>query len=177
MLIFVVSNRFTTWVVYGVCTGKRKPAIVHRDLNSRNVLVREDLGCVIADFGFAMPIEANRIVRPGGEQEVEQSALTDVSDVTQLNLDFIVMYMCHVCATRVIQCNCTVCCCVHNPALTGLCFLTFCSTYVVVHVCKSPRENILFTTDYIHWYEWFTGGHTTLYGARDSGRRRQPARL
>ena len=31
-----------------------KPAIAHRDLKSRNVLVKSDLTCAIADFGLAV---------------------------------------------------------------------------------------------------------------------------
>ena len=33
--------------------GVYKPAIVHRDFKSKNVLVKEDLSCVISDFGLA----------------------------------------------------------------------------------------------------------------------------
>lgn len=45
--------------------GVYKPAIVHRDFKSKNVLVKEDLSCVICDFGLAFkfvsgesPVEA-----------------------------------------------------------------------------------------------------------------------
>ncbi|XP_065882657.1 activin receptor type-2B-like isoform X2 [Dysidea avara] len=45
--------------------GVYKPAIVHRDFKSKNVLVKEDLSCVISDFGLAFkfvtgesPVEA-----------------------------------------------------------------------------------------------------------------------
>jgi len=34
--------------------GVYKPAIVHRDFKSKNVLVKEDLSCVISDFGMAI---------------------------------------------------------------------------------------------------------------------------
>ena len=33
--------------------GVYKPAIVHRDFKSKNVLVKDDLSCVISDFGLA----------------------------------------------------------------------------------------------------------------------------
>ncbi len=45
--------------------GKYKPAIVHRDFKSKNILVKGDLSCVISDFGLAFkfvsgesPVEA-----------------------------------------------------------------------------------------------------------------------
>ena len=45
--------------------GKYKPAIVHRDFKSKNILVKDDLSCVISDFGLAFkfvsgesPVEA-----------------------------------------------------------------------------------------------------------------------
>ena len=31
-----------------------KPAIAHRDIKSRNILVKRDLTCAIADFGLAV---------------------------------------------------------------------------------------------------------------------------
>ena len=31
-----------------------KPAIAHRDLKSRNILVKKDLTCVIADLGLCV---------------------------------------------------------------------------------------------------------------------------
>ncbi|KAK2154078.1 hypothetical protein LSH36_277g01029 [Paralvinella palmiformis] len=55
-----------------------KPAIAHRDLNSRNVLVNSDLSCCICDFGFAMKIKRNRLLCNGAEANVEQATLTDV---------------------------------------------------------------------------------------------------
>lgn len=55
-----------------------KPAIAHRDLNSRNVLVNADLSCCICDFGFAMKIKRNRLMYNGAEANVEQATLTDV---------------------------------------------------------------------------------------------------
>lgn len=37
-----------------ICGLSGKPAIAHGDINSRNVLVRRDMQCVIADFGMAV---------------------------------------------------------------------------------------------------------------------------
>ena len=34
--------------------ARGKPAIVHRDIKSRNILVKQNLTCAIADFGLAI---------------------------------------------------------------------------------------------------------------------------
>lgn len=35
-----------------------KVSVAHRDLNSRNVLVKSDGSCVLADFGFALRLNS-----------------------------------------------------------------------------------------------------------------------
>ncbi|XP_064819628.1 bone morphogenetic protein receptor type-2-like [Oncorhynchus masou masou] len=55
-----------------------KPAVSHRDLNSRNVLVKNDGTCVISDFGLSMKLTGNRLVRPGEE---ENAAISEVGTV------------------------------------------------------------------------------------------------
>ncbi|XP_052420674.1 bone morphogenetic protein receptor type-2 isoform X2 [Carassius gibelio] len=55
-----------------------KPAISHRDLNSRNVLVKNDGTCVISDFGLSMKLTGNRLVRPGEE---ENAAISEVGTI------------------------------------------------------------------------------------------------
>ena len=56
-----------------------KPAVVHRDLNSRNILVRENLSCCLCDFGVSMQIKGNRIIVNNEELEAKKMRLTDVS--------------------------------------------------------------------------------------------------
>ncbi|KAJ8036516.1 Bone morphogenetic protein receptor type-2 [Holothuria leucospilota] len=58
--------------------GEHKPAIVHRDINSRNILVRTDGTCCIGDFGFAMKVCGSSIVRDGNR---DNSNITDVGTV------------------------------------------------------------------------------------------------
>ena len=41
-----------------------KPAIAHRDIKSRNILVKQDLECCIADFGLAVMKDANGVSLP-----------------------------------------------------------------------------------------------------------------
>lgn len=55
-----------------------KPAISHRDLNSRNVLVKTDGSCVISDFGLSMRLTGNRLVRPGDE---DNAAISEVGTI------------------------------------------------------------------------------------------------
>ena len=58
---------------------QNKPAIAHRDLNSRNVLVKPDLTCAICDFGFAMKISGGNFYRNGQQENAEHASLNDVS--------------------------------------------------------------------------------------------------
>lgn len=57
---------------------KNKPAIAHRDFNTRNILVKPDLSCCICDFGFAMKIMGGKYIRNGHEENAEQASLSDV---------------------------------------------------------------------------------------------------
>ncbi|XP_038575780.1 bone morphogenetic protein receptor type-2-like [Micropterus salmoides] len=55
-----------------------KPAVAHRDVTSRNVLVRADLSCVLADFGLSMRLTGSRPCRPGDDDTM---AISEVGTV------------------------------------------------------------------------------------------------
>ncbi|XP_061181387.1 uncharacterized protein LOC133189957 [Saccostrea echinata] len=55
-----------------------KPTIAHRDLNSRNILVQDDLTCVIGDLGFAITTMGSKLIRNGQYEYAEQASLQDV---------------------------------------------------------------------------------------------------
>ncbi|RWS31721.1 bone morphogenetic protein receptor type-2-like protein [Leptotrombidium deliense] len=57
---------------------KHKPCVAHRDLSSRNILVKEDHSCVICDFGFSMQIAGSKCFVNGVEQNAETTSLSDV---------------------------------------------------------------------------------------------------
>lgn len=58
--------------------GLFKPAIAHRDINTRNILVKSDLSCVVADLGFAVGVMGSKIIRNGIPEVAEQCSLADV---------------------------------------------------------------------------------------------------
>ena len=43
-----------------MCIPIGKPAIAHRDLKSKNILVKKDLTCAIADLGLCVRHKAER---------------------------------------------------------------------------------------------------------------------
>lgn len=53
-----------------VPSDQYKPAVAHRDVSGRNVLVRADLSCVLADFGLSMKLTGNRPGRHGDDDTV-----------------------------------------------------------------------------------------------------------
>ncbi|KAF1383096.1 hypothetical protein PFLUV_G00150770 [Perca fluviatilis] len=55
-----------------------KAAVAHRDVTSRNVLVRADLSCVLADFGLSMRLTGSLPCRPGDDDTV---AISEVGTV------------------------------------------------------------------------------------------------
>ena len=59
-------------------------SIVHRDLNSRNILVKSDLSCCICDFGFAMQVNGGNYIYKGEKQQAEITSLSDVNYFNQI---------------------------------------------------------------------------------------------
>ncbi|KAL7826185.1 hypothetical protein SRHO_G00339230 [Serrasalmus rhombeus] len=55
-----------------------KPAVSHRDLNSRNVLVKADGCCVISDFGLSMTLTGKK---QSGHAEDDNTAISEVGTV------------------------------------------------------------------------------------------------
>ncbi|XP_059612862.1 bone morphogenetic protein receptor type-2 [Phlebotomus argentipes] len=55
-----------------------KPCICHRDLNSRNILVKADLTCVLCDFGFAMKTFGPRYEYRGEIALAETKSINEV---------------------------------------------------------------------------------------------------
>lgn len=62
-------------------TDDGKLCIAHRDINSRNVLVKTDLTCCLCDLGFAMRISGAHYYQNGQELHAETTSLCDVSPV------------------------------------------------------------------------------------------------
>lgn len=55
-----------------------KPCICHRDLNSRNILVKPDLTCCICDFGFALKAFGSRYEYKGEMTLAETKSINEV---------------------------------------------------------------------------------------------------
>lgn len=58
--------------------GKWKPCITHRDINSRNILVKEDMTCCICDLGLAVKITGPHYYSLGEEMHAETKSINDV---------------------------------------------------------------------------------------------------
>lgn len=55
-----------------------KPCICHRDFNTRNLLLSDNMHCVVSDLGFAIHTQGSKYYVNGEEQHAETSSLTDV---------------------------------------------------------------------------------------------------
>ena len=65
---------------------KCKPCVCHRDLNTRNILVKNDLNCCLCDLGLAIKIVGSHYYTLGEEQHAETKSINDVSYCTLLYL-------------------------------------------------------------------------------------------
>ncbi|XP_008214725.1 uncharacterized protein LOC100121252 isoform X1 [Nasonia vitripennis] len=57
---------------------KFKPCIAHRDMNSRNILIKSDGTCCICDLGLAVQISGSKYYSNGEEQHAETKSINDV---------------------------------------------------------------------------------------------------
>ncbi|XP_011505066.1 PREDICTED: uncharacterized protein LOC105367910 [Ceratosolen solmsi marchali] len=57
---------------------KFKPCIAHRDMNSRNILIKADGSCCICDLGLAVQISGSKYFSNGEEQHAETKSINDV---------------------------------------------------------------------------------------------------
>lgn len=56
-----------------------KPCICHRDINTRNILVKADLSCCLADFGFALKTFGPRYEWKGEIALAETKSINEVA--------------------------------------------------------------------------------------------------
>lgn len=75
-----VCMYLSIYIVYYV-SDILKPCVNHRDFNTRNLLLTENLSCVVSDLGFAIHTQGSKYFVNGEEQHAETSSLTDVSSV------------------------------------------------------------------------------------------------
>lgn len=62
-----------------------KPCICHRDINSRNVLVKSDLTCCICDLGFAVKTWGPRYEHNGEQQLAETRSINEVGTLRYMS--------------------------------------------------------------------------------------------
>lgn len=60
---------------------KIKMCIAHRDLTSRNIIIKADGSCMVCDFGFAICISGSKYYLNGEEQIAESTSLIDVGTI------------------------------------------------------------------------------------------------
>lgn len=57
--------------------------VVHRDLTSRNILIKSDGSCMLCDFEFAICVSGSKYYINGEEQVAEATSLMDVRCCSQ----------------------------------------------------------------------------------------------
>lgn len=62
-------------------SDKSKPCVSHRDLNTRNILVKADLSCSLCDLGLAIKLSGSHYYTLGEEQHAETKSISDVSSI------------------------------------------------------------------------------------------------
>jgi len=55
-----------------------KPCVCHRDLNTRNILVKSDLSCCLCDLGLAIKLSGSHYYTLDEEQHAETKSISDV---------------------------------------------------------------------------------------------------
>ncbi|BES97513.1 Activin types I and II receptor domain [Nesidiocoris tenuis] len=58
--------------------GANKPCVTHRDVNSRNILIKEDLSCCLADLSLSVKIAGSHYYALGDELHAETKSINDV---------------------------------------------------------------------------------------------------
>nr|CAD7439695.1 unnamed protein product [Timema bartmani] len=76
--ILVPPSLYPALILYPHYSDKMKPCVSHRDLNTRNILVKADLSCCLCDLGFAMKISGSKYYYNGEEQHAETKSINDV---------------------------------------------------------------------------------------------------
>ncbi|KAJ8684153.1 hypothetical protein QAD02_019945 [Eretmocerus hayati] len=57
---------------------KFKPCVAHRDMNTKNILIKADGSCCICDLGLAVQISGSKYYSNGEEQHAETKSINDV---------------------------------------------------------------------------------------------------
>lgn len=75
---YLLINNIWSIFLFFFILGKWKPCITHRDINSRNILVKEDMTCCICDLGLAVKITGPHYYSLGEEMHAETKSINDV---------------------------------------------------------------------------------------------------
>ncbi|KAG8272098.1 Bone morphogenetic protein receptor type-2 [Homalodisca vitripennis] len=78
--------------------NKSKPCVCHRDVNTRNILVKADLSCCLCDLGLAIKLSGSHYYTLGEEQHAETKSIIDLFHYFAINIS---------CAETMAGCSCT----------------------------------------------------------------------